>query len=377
MKKTIRDTITLLSVAAILVLGYNKPVAASPAPYAKAAVLIEAESGRVLYSHNADKRLPMASTTKIVTAITAIENGKLTDIVTVSSRAAGTEGSSMYLKNGEKIKLEDLLYGLMVVSGNDAAVAIAEHIGKNTEGFAALMNKTAEKAGAYDSNFKNPHGLHHPDHYTTAADLAKIAAYALRNEFFAKLVSCRYRQVYSVDGHTHWLRSKNKILSLYPGGMGVKTGYTKQAGRCLVAAAEKNGMRLLSVVLNDSSMFPDSMALLDYGYNNYELRTAYNKGDSLGVIAVNGNRLKKAELRAPDTFIYPCRTDETLVASVSVAEPLMRAPVKKGTQAGRLDVYAGDKLVHTVPLIIQDDMPADDYMFFLREAIDKFRGLYG
>lgn len=131
------------------------------------------------------------------------------------------------------------------------------------------------------------------------------------------------------------------------------------------------------MVLNDSSMFPDSMALLDYGYNNYELRTAYNKGDSLGVIAVNGNRLKKAELRAPDTFIYPCRTDETLVASVSVAEPLMRAPVKKGTQAGRLDVYAGDKLVHTVPLIIQDDMPADDYMFFLREAIDKFRGLYG
>ena len=210
---------------------------------------METGSRRILYEEHGDVRLPMASTTKIVTAITAIENtGNLDKTVTVPDLAAGIEGSSVYLKAGDTLSVRDLLYGLMLRSGNDCAVALALDCAGDLGRFSALMNATAQKAGALNSRFRNPHGLPKDEHYTTATDLCHITSYALQNETFREIVSTRYYEP------KNW-KNKNKLLFSYDGANGVKTGYTKQAGRCLVTSATRNGMSLVCTVFNCPTMY--------------------------------------------------------------------------------------------------------------------------
>ena len=212
---------------------------------AQSAVLIDGTSGRILYEHNAYQKLPMASTTKIMTGLLACESGKLSETVKTSAFASGTEGSSLWLKVGEEQSLEDLTYGLMLKSGNDAAVSIAEYLGGNTDAFALLMNKRAKEIGAVNTNFKNPHGLDHEEHYTTAYDLALIAREAMKNETFRKIVSTK---TYSIPMQNEkWdrhLKNHNKLLWQYEGCNGIKTGYTKKCGRCLVSSAKKGGLEI-------------------------------------------------------------------------------------------------------------------------------------
>ena len=237
--------------------------------------VIESSTGRVLFEKNKDKKLPMASTTKIMTAIAAIENCKdLDERFEISPKAVGVEGTSLYLRKGDIYSTRDLLFALMLISGNDASVAIAEHIAGSVSEFVTLMNEKAKEIGAKNSHFANTHGLDADGHYTTAYDLALITAYALKNPIFKEIVTTKNTKIInSKDGleEPRYLKNKNKLLSSLEGCVGVKTGYTDDAGRCLVSAVERDGTQFVCVVLNCRPMFEESAALLNQCASVYHL----------------------------------------------------------------------------------------------------------
>lgn len=233
-----------------------------------AKIVMEQSSRRVLYDEGRNVRCYPASTTKILTALCVLENSSLSDIVTVPKQAEGVEGSSLYLKCGDKITVEDLLYGLMLRSGNDCAVALAINTSGSVEEFVTLMNETAKNLGAYNSHFVNPHGLHDDLHYVTAYDLALICAKAYENEEFCKIVGTKKCKIL-VNDEQRYIANKNKLLSNFEGANGVKTGYTKKSGRCLVGGAKKDGMQLISVVLNCADMWNDTVRILNFAFDNY------------------------------------------------------------------------------------------------------------
>ena len=234
-----------VAVAAALVLFSSFSPARALGLSAEHAILMDAGSGRVLYEKNADSRSLIASTTKIMTALVICEQCNVLDRVQIMPEAVGIEGSSMYLQAGEVLTVQELLYGLMLQSGNDAAVALAIYCGGTVEGFAQLMNDEARRIGLTGTHFENPNGLDHENHYSTARDLAKLTAYAMENEIFAKTVSTKSIQV---GGRS--LTNHNKLLWRYEGADGVKTGYTKAAGRILVSSATRDGRQLIAVTIN-------------------------------------------------------------------------------------------------------------------------------
>ena len=246
------------------------PKTPPPATSARAMALFEPASGTFLAEKNADERLPMASTTKIMTALVALETLPLDGVISVPPEAVGVEGSSIYLYMGEKVTVRTLLYALMLASANDAAAALAMAAGGSIEGFAAMMNEKAAALGLADTHFCNPHGLHDGEHYTTARDLARLAAAALANETFAGIVSTRrYVAPQEGTGATRLFLNHNRLLRTYEGAIGVKTGYTKAAGRCLVGAAEREGLTLIAVTLSDPNDWRDHAALFDWGFSEY------------------------------------------------------------------------------------------------------------
>ena len=252
----------IIAVGLIMIPNSERAVEAS----AKAEIAMELTTETIITEKNADSKLPMASTTKIVTAIIIIEDCSLDEIITVHDSAVGVEGSSIYLKKDEKISIKDLLYGLMLRSGNDSAVALAIHHSGSTEKFAEVMTQRAKAMGAENSEFKIPIGLPDDNHYTTAKDLCKIACHAMKNPVFKEIVSTT-----NYKGQFRSFVNKNKILKSYEGANGVKTGYTLKAGRCLVSSAEQNGMDIVCVVLNCPEMYERSCEIFDYGFKNYKL----------------------------------------------------------------------------------------------------------
>ncbi len=230
--------------------------------------LVDGDTGKLIYSKNCDVKREPASTTKICTAITVIENHTLLDIpVPIPDKAVGVEGSSLYLQKGEMMTVRDLLYGLMLQSGNDCATALAIIVGGSVDGFVKLMNETAQKAGATNTNFVNPHGLHHEDHYTTARDLCAISYYAMQNDLFREIVSAkRHSTPYHNHDYNRNFPNKNKILFNYDGGNGIKTGYTRHSGRCLVSSATRDGKTYICTVLNCYDMFEECMRLMDMAF---------------------------------------------------------------------------------------------------------------
>jgi D-alanyl-D-alanine carboxypeptidase len=304
MKKAIL-TLLLAAVTATGLAGLAapKPVQAlsPPALHAEAAALIDVESGRILYSREGDKPMLIASLTKIMTAVVALERGKLTDQVTVSRNAFGKEGSSIYLKLGEQMSLQNMLYGLMLRSGNDAATAIAEHVGGSLDGFVYLMNEKAAELGMKNSHFANPSGLDQDGHYATANDMAKLTAYALQNPTFREIVKTDVKKV--PNPTEEWDRvwfNKNKMLTMYAGADGVKTGYTKAAKRCLVSSATRNGQQLAVVTLNDPDDWIDHSRLLDYGFSQFPLKPIVQKGEPVqdGFVAGGSFRYALTEAEA-------------------------------------------------------------------------------
>ena len=314
---------------------------------AASAILMDADSGRVLYEHNADRKMLIASTTKILTALVAIEEGDLHDTVKVSREAAYTEGSAMYLTEGETLTLETLLYGVLLCSGNDAAVAVAQHVGGSAKGFVALMNEKARELGMEHSSFANPNGLDDEQHYSTARDMAKLARAALENETLMRIASTRS---VTIGGRT--MTNHNKLLHYVDGCLGLKTGYTKAAGRTLVSCAEKNGQRLIAVTLQDGNDWADHQALYEYGFSAYPARTCAVRGQALTQASVSGGVSPTVPLIAGAGFCYPAAETERLTTRICLDEPL-RAPVSagktvgaavfclNGTEIGRVALVAG------------------------------------
>lgn len=242
-----------------------------PQTYAKAACLIDGKSGAVLYEKSGNLRLPMASTTKIMTALVVLEHLPFDTIVTVPKEATLVEGSSVYLRESEKITVKELLYGLLLESGNDAAHTLAVAVAGDLPSFAALMNQKAAALGLHDTHFENPHGLSADGHYTTAYELARITAEAMKNEFFRSAVATKKHVAPALDGElTRYFFNHNKLLRLYDGACGVKTGFTKAAGRCLVSAAERDGSLFIAVTLDDSNDWNDHMAMLSYASAQFD-----------------------------------------------------------------------------------------------------------
>jgi len=304
-----------------------KPVNAAAS--AAAEISMELSTGTVLEESNADARLPMASTTKIMTAIIIVEDCNLDEVITVPDKAVGVEGSSIYLKKDEQIDIRDLLYGLMLRSGNDSATALAIHHSGSVEKFVEIMNMRAKNMDAECTHFTNPSGLPDNEHYTTARDLCKIACYAMRNETFKEVVSTR-----SYKGKFRSYANKNKMLYNYDGANGVKTGYTMKAGRCLVSSAERNGMDVVTVVLNCPDMYERSEALLNYAFDNFNLiNLSENSVYSSGAVLC---KLEKS-------FKLVAKNCESLDYKVI---PLTGSKkIKKGDLVARLEIYGANGLI--------------------------------
>lgn len=242
---------------------------------AEAGCLINISDQHVLYEKRADRIMYPASTTKIMTLLVALKQGDLDSVVTVDAESAVCEGSSLYLKEGDQLTLHNLLYGMMLVSGNDAAEAAALSVAGSKEKFVELMNAEAKKIGANRTHFENPHGLPNINHYTTARDLALITASAYKIPGFADVVASSQKTIYFLDGSSRTVFNTNRLLRSYPGANGVKTGFTNDAGCCLVAAAKRNGIQLVAVVLNDDERWDDASSLLDYGFQLLQERNEW------------------------------------------------------------------------------------------------------
>jgi D-alanyl-D-alanine carboxypeptidase (penicillin-binding protein 5/6) len=332
--------------ATFITSGGECAYAEKKAPASGSAAAVEVSTGRVLYQENADIKMPMASTTKILTAITVLEHvPDPSAIVIIKREAVGIEGSSIYLREGEKLTVLELLYGLMLRSGNDSAAALALFTAGSIEGFAELMNETASAAGATSSNFVNPHGLNHKDHYTTAKDLAMISAYAMKNPIFKKVVSTKR---ISISGEPRrYLVNKNKMLWEYEGATGIKTGFTKAAGRCLVSSAERNGMEVVSVVLNTGPMWEKSKQILDYAFSNYKLMPLYDKERMTTFAPVTGAKGKYAVLAAEKPPLYPLKSEELKRIKIEVKPFELKAPLKGGEDGGYFLVSLDNRLLYT------------------------------
>ena len=311
---------------------------------AQKAILLDAGTGRVLYEKNADSRSLIASTTKIMTALVVCEQCNVLDRMRIPKEAVGIEGSSMYLKEGEVLTVQELLYGLMLHSGNDAAVALAIYCGGTVEGFAELMNDKARQLGMSQTHFVNPNGLDHPEHYSTARDLAILAAYAMNDPIFASTVSAK---TVNVTGRS--LRNHNKLLWLVDGADGVKTGYTKAAGRILVSSATRQGRRLIAVTINAPDDWSDHRQLLENGFSNYQVRQIVTKGQSLGNVELLGGEETAVDLIAAEDFSYALMADEEPKLIIS-GTGFVYAPVAQGQAAGFAYICIGDTVVGKVPL---------------------------
>lgn len=357
--------------AAMLIALLLIPAAAkADAAPAQALCLIEANSGRIIEEHNAHARLPMASTTKIMTALLAAESGRLRETVRITEEAVGVEGSSMYLKAGETMPLLDLVYGLMLRSGNDAAVAIACFLDGSVAAFVERMNERARELGLIDTHFENPNGLPNEAHYTSAYDLAQLGAAALRNPIFSDIVGTRY---YETTGDTlRTLKNKNRLLWEYEGGIGIKTGYTKAAGKCLVFAAERGGMKLVGALLNCPTMWDSAKSMLDAGFSEFSATPVFGTDTVFWIPVQNG--AKKALCAAPiSAILYPMKADGSEQWSVQTALPdAVDAPVSAGDAIGTATLVLNGEPVLTVPIIALETVGTRGFLEYLRRAITAY-----
>ena len=338
MKRFFAGTAAIL--AAVLFLSL--PVGAITA---QKAILLDAETGRVLYEKDADSRSLIASTTKIMTALLICEQCNVLDRMKIPKEAVGIEGSSMYLQEGEILSLQELLYGLMLRSGNDAAVALAIYCGGTVEGFAAMMNDKARQLGLTGTHFENPNGLDNPNHYSTARDLAVLTAYAMKNPIFYQTVSTK-----TVRVGNRTMQNHNKLLWRVEGADGVKTGYTKAAGRILVSSATRDGRRLICVTINDGNDWADHSTLLEKGFSGYTVQQLIRSGECLGYAAVLSGREEQVPLLAVDDFFFPLSAQEQ--PQIVISGPgFAYAPVVKGKTAGYAYVCIGDTAVGKVKLV--------------------------
>ena len=332
---------------------------------AEKAMVLDAATGRAIYEKDADRQSLIASTTKIMTALIVCEQCNVLDRMRIPKEAVGIEGSSMYLREGEILTIQELLYGLLLSSGNDAAVALAIYCGGTVEGFAELMNDKARLLGLKNTHFENPNGLDSPGHYSTARDLAVLAAYAMENAIFYKTVSAK-----TVTVGSRSLRNHNKLLWQVEGADGVKTGFTKAAGRILVSSATRNGRRLICVTLNDPNDWADHGQLLEQGFSRYRLRRIVTAGECVGSLEVESGMGERVRILAAEDFDYALAEDENPIL-VLPGPGFVYSPVAQGADAGYAYIFLEGKAMGKVRVVYGQTVEKE------QEEENFFRKLFG
>lgn len=351
-----------------------------PSINSRVGVIYDRKSGRVIWEKNSNKRVAMASTTKIMTCIIVLENANLNDEVIVSSKAGGTGGSRLGLKKGDKITVNDLLYGLMLRSGNDSAVALAEHVGGDKEGFAKLMNSKAKELGLKDTHFVTPHGLDDPEHYTTGYELAKIADYALKNDKFAKIVNTKECTI-NINGYTKAISNTNELLGYLQGVNGVKTGFTNNAGRCLVTSVNRNNFEIITVILGADTKkirTADSIKLIEYTYKNYnyinienivnEKFESWKNINEKRIIVEKGKNIDvKLELNEIKNKVIPIKSENFDNVDIEInCLYNLTAPVERKRIVGSLKIKLNGEVIEVVDILNKEDIEKKnrkDYFF--------------
>ena len=328
----------------------------------RAAIIFDRTSKTVIYGRNINDKRAMASTTKIMTSILVLEKGDLNKEIEVCKKAAGTGGSRLGLKTGDKLKLRDLLYGLLLRSGNDAAVLIAIEIGGTIEGFADLMNEKAKELGLNNTHFVTPHGLDNDNHYTTAYEMALLTDYALENKDFAKIVGTKQTTI-TINGNPVDIHNTNELLGNLDGVNGVKTGFTSNAGRCLVTSCKRGDLNIITVVLGaDTKKFrtKDSIELIEYTYKNYKLfdleEAVENEYLSWRKVNLKRIRVRKGVTTRPEVYLdqakytkYPLKTNETITLETTYTKRF-EAPLPANTEVGKITVKLGEEIIDEIPI---------------------------
>lgn len=345
-------------------------LADAPENSAVSAILVDAETGRVLYEKNADEKRMIASITKLMTALVAVESTpNLTELVTIKPEWTNTEGTSVYLTAGEQLSLETLLYGLLLESGNDAALAVAGFCGGDEKTFVGWMNQRAISLGMKNTHFTNPNGLNDEGHYSTASDMSKLAIACMENDTIAKIVSTK-----SITMGIRTFTNHNKLLWQYDGCIGMKTGYTQLAGRTLISCAERNGQRLIAVTLSDRDDWKDHTALLDFGFETYPRFVLCTADRDFRRVPVSGSLVRFVTVKTMDELAYPLSLTEQVRAKISLPE-LVEAPVEKGSIAGKLTFYLNDQPVGETYLIYGSSVASNVIASnsIVRKMLDFFR----
>lgn len=342
-------TVILLSLSLILPFTIKASAISSLDVSAQSAVLMECSSKEIVFDKNSEKRLPMASTTKIMTALVILEKFGLQHKFTVNESAVGTEGTSAYLKKGDTLTIESALYALLLQSANDAANALALEACESIEAFSVLMNEKAKEIGLSDTQFKNPSGLPEEGHYTTAHDLAFLGSVCLENSDFYKIVSTKAKTV-EISGEKRTFVNHNKLLSSYDGAIGIKTGFTKESGRCLVSAAERNGVRFVCVTLSASNDWNDHKILLDHGFSQYKSFDLYYDEEFL-IEVPTGEKGKTALLSAKGSKSVSLHSGSRISVKIEAPHILFK-PINKGKTVGYAVFTSNGKEIHRTPLVL-------------------------
>ncbi len=333
---------------------------------AKSAILYEPKTETILFSKDIHKTREIASTTKIMTAVVVLENSELDEIVTVPESCTGIEGTSLYLKEGEKLSVSDLLYGMLLKSGNDAATTLAYYVGQGSvEDFVDMMNEKAEDLGLSGTHFKNPSGLPDDGHYSTAYDMARLTAYAMENPGFCEIVSTKQKTVAERQLSNH-----NKLLWLYNGANGVKTGFTKVAGRCLVSSAERDGLDLIAVTLSAPNDWNDHKTLFDYGFSNYALHSE-SKSDEITSLPVVGGKGSTVNVSVKEDVYFLVKKDDSFERKVFIPK-FLYAPVRAGDEVGKIVYKVNGEKVCSVSVISDDTVDFLPKKNFFEKILDFF-----
>jgi len=347
-----------------------------PEMSAESYIVVDALTGDVLFEQNSTTALPIASITKMMTALVVVESSDLSRVVVVDAESCGIEGSSVNLYKGEKISIQDLLYALMLESANDAAVCLARAVSGSVEAFATLMNEKAEALGMKNSHFMNPHGLEDPEHYSTAYDMALLWREALKNEFLCELVATKSYKI-PLDGRDgyRYLSNHNKLLKSYEPCVGGKTGFTKTAGRCLVTVCEKDGIKLITVTLNDPNDWEDHKNITDYAFSLYTRVRLAEAGKISVTVPVVGGKKNTVTLTNRDTLEISVR-DITKVESRIEAPRFMYAPVENdGDAVGRVVFYYNGREIAALDLYSLDEVEIHEVKpGFFKRIINWFTG---
>ena len=352
----------------------------------RSCIVYDRNSHMILYGKNETKQVKMASTTKIMTSLIIIENCNLSETIEVSQKAAGTGGSRLGLKTGDKITIKDLLYGLMLCSGNDAAVALAEYTGGDISGFAELMNNKAKELGLANTHYESPHGLDSDGHYTTAYELALLSDYALKNETFSKIVGTKNYTV-TINGYPKNLSNTNELLGYLDGVYGVKTGFTNGANRCLVTACKRNDMDIICVVLGaDTKKYrtQDSIKLIEYAFNNFTYINANEiatkafenwKNENLKYIDINKSSSNSFEFKiqtCENPILSINKNDiDNIESSVSI-NPILEAPIPSNAVIGNLTLSLNNQTLITLDIINTNDITRKNITYYLNYFFSNY-----